>query len=489
MLFHCPFYWFEKNVFLKGVLVDDLHLNGDRTASHLSWVPTARSRESTLVEIAKPISERVGRRIREVNITSRGDKVWKSGDLARSTLTQVSQSRVQSLEIRLVETKKAGENWKRLSVLDGVCEWQVWNAWWDTQALLGVDGVGAADLRVESVQDLHVDSSIQGNARHGVTGGCGEGQGWHAQGVASNDIVSVGDAWVGGEEHRWGHAKSGCQVIDGVALLNLVRHASHRHALVGEEVDVGAAKVDVNVVHLSIVQGAIAVGTAINLDDVAVAGSALTNVVVLSVAWIVVIDVTTTEGELNRSWNAAVDLAGLVRTSGTSDKSSLLEIVEGTVVEVKEVIGLWRGSFGGVEVAWCGLKGLPDSVDGSESAQGVWRGVSGSTTSQLVVDGDVASSSLSIALSTTVVGVRVRIGIRVVLSGISTIVRSDSSNIRGEITVIGGEGSSLSNLVSRSASSSLGVTSGTSLLAVIVIGIGICVCVSGILGACIRASS
>ena len=116
MLFYRSFYCFEKNVILKGVLVDDdLYLNGDRTVSHLSWVPTARSRETTLVEIAKPISERIGRRIGEVNITSRGDKVWKSGDLARSTLAQVSQSRVQSLEIRLVETKKAGENWKRLS--------------------------------------------------------------------------------------------------------------------------------------------------------------------------------------------------------------------------------------------------------------------------------------------------------------------------------------------------------------------------------------
>lgn len=300
-------------------MVDGLHLNGDRTASHLSWVLTARSRETTLVEIAKSISERVGRRIREANITSRGDKVWKSGDLTGSTFAQVSQSWVQILEIRLVETKKAGDDRKGLSVLDGVCEWQVWNVWWDTNALLGVDGVGVLDLRVESAQDLPVNSSIQANARHGVTGGCGEGQGWHAQGVASNDVVSVGDGWVGCEEHRRGHAESGREVVYGVALLDLVRHSSHSHAIVGEEVDIGAAEVDVDVVHLSIVQGAIAVGTAINLHEVAVAGCALTNVVVLSVAWIVVVDVTTTEGELNRSWNAAVDLTGLVGTSGTRD--------------------------------------------------------------------------------------------------------------------------------------------------------------------------
>lgn len=403
------------------MLLDVLHLNGDRTASHLSRVLTAssRSKDVTLAEIAKSISEWVRRRIRKANITREGDKVWKRGDLSRSTLTQVSQSRVQSLKIRLVETKKAGENWKGLSILDGVCEWEVWNTWWDADALLCVDGVGFADLRVESVQDLRVESGIKGNARHGIAGGCGEGRGWHAQGVAGND-VSLGEAWVGGEEHRWGHAESGCDVVGGVALLGLVRHSSDSHTLVGKEVEVGAAKVDVDVVYLSIVRGAIAVGTAINLDDVAVAGCALTNVVVLAVTWIVVVDVTTTEGKLDRSWNAAVDLAGLVGTSGSSDKSLLLEVVEGTVVKVEEIIGFRGGSLGGVEVAWCGLKGLTDSVNGSESAQGVWRGVLGSTTSQLVVDGDVSSSSLS---STVVVG------ILVVLSRISIIVGGEGTTL------------------------------------------------------------
>ena len=51
-----------------------------------------------------------------------------------------------------------------------------------------------------------------------------------------------------------------------------MRYSSRSHTIVGEEVNGGAGKVDVDPVNLSIVRGAIAVCTAINLEDVAVAG-------------------------------------------------------------------------------------------------------------------------------------------------------------------------------------------------------------------------
>ena len=132
------------------MLLDVLHLSGDRTASHLSRVHTAsnRSKDVTLIEVAKSISEWVRRRIGKFNITRGGDKVWNRGNVSRSTHAQVIQSRVQIVKARLFETKKIGDNWKGLSILDSECEWEVWNTWRDADALLRVDGVGGANLRV-----------------------------------------------------------------------------------------------------------------------------------------------------------------------------------------------------------------------------------------------------------------------------------------------------------------------------------------------------
>lgn len=122
------------------------------------------------------------------------------------------------------------------------------------------------------------------------------------------------------------------------------------------EGEVGPTTVDVDEANTAIHHASIAVVEPVHLDDVAVYSVTHPNIVIVAIAWVVVVDTAITERKLDRDRNQVVDVLCLASAKRSGNETSAVEIEEGAIVEVEEVVKRWKSIGIGVEVGWSGLK-------------------------------------------------------------------------------------------------------------------------------------